>query len=68
MVQIKELKNQTEKELEALYHDLSKELFGLRNERQIARKVEKPHLMKGKRKDRARVMTVLRQKQIESLG
>lgn len=68
MVQIKELKNQTEQELKALYQDLSKELFSLRNDRQIARKVEKPHLMKDKRKDRARVMTVLRQKQIESLG
>ena len=64
MVQSKELRSRSEQELEALYQDLSKELFVLRNERNVSRKLEKPHLLKAKKKDRARVMTILREKQI----
>ncbi|MBS0620282.1 MAG: 50S ribosomal protein L29 [Verrucomicrobia bacterium] len=62
MVKAKELRDQPIQELQALYQDLSKELFGLRNEQKITRKMEKPHLVRMKKKDRARVLTVLREK------
>lgn len=64
MAKAKELRDQSPEELKALYQDLSKELFQLRNERKITRKVEEPHIARIKKKDRARVMTILREKEI----
>lgn len=49
-------------ELNVLYRELSKEIFGMRNEKAISRKLDKPHLLKQKIKDRARVLTFLRAK------
>lgn len=66
MTKVKELREQSKEELKALYQDLSKELFQLRNEMKIARKMEKPHLVRVKRKDRARVMTILRENEIKA--
>jgi large subunit ribosomal protein L29 len=68
MTKAKELRNQSESELKALYQDLSREMFQLRNEMKIARKMEKPHLARIKKKERARVMTVLREKEIASVS
>lgn len=62
MNQMSEFKNQSVDELRALYHDLSKEIFEFRNEIRINRKLEKPHALRKKKKDRARVMTAIRQK------
>ncbi|MFS8564042.1 MAG: 50S ribosomal protein L29 [Rhabdochlamydiaceae bacterium] len=42
---------------------ISKEIYGLKNELKTARKLEKPHLLREKKRNRARVMTVLRQKE-----
>jgi large subunit ribosomal protein L29 len=66
MTKAKDLRTQSESELKGLYQDLSKELFGMRNEMKVNRKMEKPHLVRIKKKDRARVMTVLREKEIAS--
>jgi large subunit ribosomal protein L29 len=49
-------------ELNVLYRELSKEIFDMRNEKAISRKLDKPHLLKQKIKDRARVLTFLRAK------
>ena len=54
--------DQNVQELNALYHELSKDIFGMRNEKAISRKLDKPHLLREKKKDRARVLTFLRQK------
>jgi len=66
MVKAKELRDQSQEDLKALYQDLSKELFQMRNEMKVARKMEKPHLARIKKKDRARVMTILREKEIRA--
>ena len=68
MTKAKELRNQSESELKTLYQDLSKEMFQLRNEMKVTRKMEKPHLMRLKKKDRARVMTILSEKAHEALS
>jgi large subunit ribosomal protein L29 len=68
MAKTKELMSQSQEELKALYQDLSKELFQLRNEMKVTRKMEKPHLVRIKKKDRARVMTILREKEINATG
>ncbi len=62
MMKAKELRDQSVEELKLLRRDLSKEIFGLKNELSLSRKLEKPHLVRAKKRDRARVMTVLAEK------
>lgn len=62
MLDMKDLNQQSQEELMALYQNLSKEIYGLKSELRIARKTEKPHLLREKKKDRARVLTALQQK------
>ncbi len=52
-----------EKEMLAQVADLDREIFNLRNELATQRKLEKPHLIKEKRKEKARLLTILTQKQ-----
>jgi ribosomal protein L29 len=59
----KELKDQSVAELKAGVQHIDKELFQLRNELAMQRKIEKPHLLKTLRKDKARMLTFLTQKQ-----
>ncbi len=59
----KELKDQSVKELTAHVHVLDREIYELRNELATQRKLEKPHLIKEKRKTKARILTILTQKQ-----
>ena len=68
MLDVKELKDQTMEELRILGGDLAKELFELKSELSVARKLPQPHLIKQKRRDRARVLTVLTQKESENNG
>lgn len=68
MAKAKELRDQTIEELKAIYQDLSKELFQMRNEMKVARKIEKSHLVRAKKIDRARVMTILREKIMTPTG
>lgn len=62
MQEASKLREQSVQELQALSIDLSKEIYRLRNELKIARKLDKPHLLKHLKKDRARVLTVLSEK------
>lgn len=57
-----EMINLSDEELEARYEDLCRDIFELTNELRVSRKLEKPHELKEKKKDRARILTVLRQK------
>lgn len=59
----KEFQNQSIQELQAAAKDLGRELFLLRSELSVNRKLDKPHLLKQTRKDRARALTFLTQKQ-----
>jgi len=52
----------SEPELNKKFRDLGDELLQLRVRKQTGQ-VEKPHLLKTLRRDRARVLTVLRQQQ-----
>lgn len=62
MLKPEELRDKTVEDLKLMFGDLSKEIFELKNEMRITRKIEKPHLLKEKKKDRARVATILRLK------
>lgn len=65
MLKPSELRDRSVDELKLMYIDLTKELFKFNNEIKRTRKMEKPHLMREKKRDRARVLTVLRQKGAE---
>lgn len=63
MQRCKEFREQSVEELKnVVYKDLSREIFDLANELSITRKIEKPHLLRAKKRDRARVLTILREK------
>ena len=49
-------------ELEENYLTLSKDLFRVKNEIKCKQKIEELHKLKSMKKDRARVLTVLREK------
>ena len=59
----KEVKDASVKELKARSHELDREIFLLRNELAMQRKLEKPHQIKEKRKAKARILTLLTQKE-----
>ena len=59
----KALTDQSVEELKALSRDLEREVFQLRNELSLNRKLEKPHLLKAKRREKARALTILTQKE-----
>ncbi len=63
MHKAKDLRDQSVEELLALEEDLSKESYHLKSELRVNRKLEKPHLLIQNKKDRARVLTILREKQ-----
>lgn len=63
----KEHKDHSVKEMQAQVHDLNREIFQLRNELATQRKLEKPHLIKEKRKNVARILTSMTQKQKEAV-
>lgn len=64
MLKAKDLRDQSLEELEVACGDLRRELFELLNEIRRAKKIEKPHLLRDKRKDIARLLTVMHEKQI----
>jgi large subunit ribosomal protein L29 len=67
MTKLSELREQSAKDLKAMLGDLSKEIFRLRNEFKITKKIEKTHLIKEKKKLRARILTILREEEIRSM-
>jgi large subunit ribosomal protein L29 len=50
-------------EQQAKVLELDREIFNLRNELAVNRKLEKPHLIKAKRKEKARILTAMTQTQ-----
>jgi large subunit ribosomal protein L29 len=59
MLKASELLGQTEEELKSLLEELSKQIFQLRNKLRLERKLDQPHLLKEKRRDKARVLSAL---------
>ena len=68
MTDVKTFRDQSVNELVALKGDLDLEIYKLRCELKMTRKLEKPHLLKVKKKERAQVLTVLAEKKREENG
>jgi large subunit ribosomal protein L29 len=65
MTKAKDLRTQSEAELEAQVIDLRKEIFELRNAVSSKREDVKPYQIQMKRKDVARILTVLRARELQ---
>ena len=63
MTKAEEYRSQSTEELEALQLDLRHKLFDLRCEKRMSGKLEKPHQMRAARRDIARLMTILHERQ-----
>lgn len=63
MTKASNLRDMAVPELELALADTSKELYTLVNEMKRTKKSEKPHLIRLKKKERARLLTILQQKQ-----
>jgi large subunit ribosomal protein L29 len=59
---IKELRELSIDQVEVFIEDLTKEIFSLKNQLSMNKKLEKPHLIKEKRRDKARALMVLSEK------
>lgn len=62
MSNIKELRELPQDQLEALVEDLHREIFDLKNRLAMSRKLEKPHQLRDKKRDRARAILALSEK------
>lgn len=63
MLENKELRKQGAEELQEQQRTLAKEIYQMNCELKLSRKLEKPHLMREKKRDRARLLTLIREKQ-----
>ena len=66
MEDTKKLRELNIAELKLQCDELNQGLFELRCENAVQRKVDAPHLIKEKRRQRARVLTILREKENDS--
>ncbi len=63
MSKAKDFRDMSAQELVALQNEKQKELFHLVNQYKLSKKLEKPHLIKQIKRDIARMLTVLTEKQ-----
>jgi len=66
-LKLEELKNMTDQELDHTGINLKDEIFKLRTEQQLGR-IEKPHRMKLARRNIARILTILRERNLGQRG
>ena len=59
----KKKKDESFEEMNAKIVELDRDIYALRNELAVNRKLEKPHLIKAKRREKARILTTMTQKQ-----
>ncbi len=68
MLKAQELRDQSVEELEASYLDCQKELFHMINEMKQTKKIEKPHLIREKKRGIARLLTIIKEKKEKARG
>ncbi|CDZ80470.1 50S ribosomal protein L29 [Candidatus Rubidus massiliensis] len=66
MSKAKDLRDLSSEELENSCQEARKELFQLVNENKMNKKTEKPHLIREKKKEIARMLTIMHEKQFAS--
>lgn len=68
MLDLKEIRSQNVEAILVQLKEVSKDLYNLENELKLNRKLDKPHLLRSKKKDRAKLMLVLHEKKLEARG
>lgn len=66
MKKAKEFRDQSFEELKLSYQSMNRRLFELRNQQKIEKETKQSHLFKETRKEIARLLTVLQEKQAAS--
>ena len=64
MLKAKDLRNESEEELERKLEDLQKEIYDLRSQ-QLDKKTQKTHLISQKRKEIARILTIRSEREVK---
>ena len=59
MAKINEIRDEKEDQLEFRLTEIDRELFDLVNELKVSHKLEKPHLLKSLKKEKAQILTIL---------
>lgn len=67
MLKANELKDMSAEELNAMLGEKRNELFTLVNKREREKKIDNPQAVHGLRRDIARILTVLRQKELANV-
>lgn len=67
MLKADELKNMSGEELESMLAEKREELFQLVNKREREKKIDNPNQIRGFKRDIARILTVLRQKELANI-
>lgn len=62
---LEELKESSLKELQEREQKISREIFLLKSKEQVDKRAEKPHLFRELKKNRARVLTLIREKGVK---
>ena len=57
-----EIRDLSDDQIETLIEDLEKEMYELKNELALSRKLDQPHLIREKRIAKARAITILQEK------
>lgn len=65
-MKVQEFRDQSVEELKANLEETKRELFELRNQQRHSTKIEKPHLLKQKKREIAQIKTILREKELVS--
>lgn len=65
MTKANNLRDMAIPDLELAVDDINKELFALVNERKRAKKMDKPHLIREKKKHKARLLTIISEKKTD---
>jgi large subunit ribosomal protein L29 len=68
MTKVKDLRNESDDQLVSLIAEREKELFDLKNELALSHKVEKSHVICEKRREIARIKTILTERKLKGEG
>ncbi|OGN59285.1 MAG: 50S ribosomal protein L29 [Chlamydiae bacterium RIFCSPHIGHO2_12_FULL_27_8] len=59
MLKLQEIRQEKSERLNERINEIEKELYALKNELKLSRKIEKPHMLKALKKEKARILTIL---------
>jgi len=62
MTKFQDLEAMSVEELQAQERDITRSIFDMTNELRVSRKLDKPHLLRNLKKDRARILTAISKK------